>query len=281
MADETPQDWLSPPTAEDLLVLARRLARTAGDVLRARPADLGVRTKSSPTDVVTVMDRAAERVILDELSRERPGDAVVSEESDPRAGSSGVRWLVDPLDGTVNYLYDIPRYAVSVAAEVAGEVVCGVVLDVARGDEYAARLGAGATRNGEPIRCSRREELSQAMVATGFSYDERRRALQAATLRTVLPAVRDIRRFGSAALDLCSVACGQVDAYYEAGMFEWDWAAGALIAREAGARVDGLEGGGPGRLTTLAANPALFELMQNVLVAADADGGLGEVTAGG
>jgi myo-inositol-1(or 4)-monophosphatase len=269
------------PAAGDLLALASRLAEAAGEVLRSRPLDLGVTTKSGPTDVVTVMDRAAERVILDGLAAARPGDAIVSEESAARQGSTGVRWLVDPLDGTVNYTYALPYYAVSIAAEVDDELTCGVVLDVDRGVEYAATRGGGATRGGVPISCSRQTDLSQALVATGFNYDIERRVVQARAMATVLPAVRDIRRFGSAALDLCAVACGVVDAFFEAGMHEWDWAAGALIAREAGARVDGLEGRPPGTHTTLAANPELFELLHHVLVASNADGARSEVSTGG
>jgi myo-inositol-1(or 4)-monophosphatase len=277
----TAPDQLSQPPAGDLLALARRLAQAAREVLRARPADLGVTTKSSPTDVVTVMDRAAERVILDGLAADRPDDAVVSEESSARDGSTGVRWFVDPLDGTVNYTYGLPYYSVSIAAEVAGEMVCGVVLDVERGVEYTATRGGGAARDGLPISCSRQTEPALALVATGFSYQAARRAAQARSMVTVLPAIRDIRRFGSAALDLCAVACGAVDAYFEAGMHEWDWAAGALIAREAGARVDGLQGRPPGPQTTLAANPELFDLLHHVLVASHADGADDEESAGG
>jgi myo-inositol-1(or 4)-monophosphatase len=281
MGAETTQDELSGPPAAQLLALASQLARAAGEVLRSRPADLGVTTKSSPTDVVTVMDRAAERVILDGLAQARPGDAVVSEESAARDGNTGVRWLVDPLDGTVNYTYGLPYYAVSIAAEVDGELVCGIVVDVDRGVEYTATRGGGAARDGTPISCSTQTEPAQALVATGFNYEVSRRIVQARAMATILPAVRDIRRFGSAALDLCAVACGEVDAFFEAGMYEWDWAAGALIAREAGARVDGLEGRPPGRHTTLAANPALFDVLHHVLVAANADGAAGEVSAGG
>jgi myo-inositol-1(or 4)-monophosphatase len=250
-------------------------------VLRSRPTDLGITTKSSPTDVVTVMDRAAERVILDGLARSRPNDAVVSEESAARAGTTDVRWLVDPLDGTVNYTYGLPYYSVSIAVEVAGELACGVVLDVERGVEYTATRGGGAARDGVPIACSTQTDPAQALVATGFGYERSRRVVQARAIATVLPAIRDIRRFGSAALDLCAVACGAVDAFFESGMFVWDWAAGALIAREAGARVDGLEGRPPGRHTTLAANPELFDLLHHVLVASHADGAEGEANPGG
>jgi myo-inositol-1(or 4)-monophosphatase len=268
MGAETNASSLIRPDSGDLLALASRLARAAGDVLRARPEDLGVTTKSSPTDVVTVMDRAAEHVILDGLAGERPHDAIVSEESPATAGDTGVRWLVDPLDGTVNYLYGIPHYAVSIAAEVDGEVVAGVVLQVERGIEYAATLGHGATRDGQPINCSLQDDPALSLVATGFNYELPMRTRQAQSIATILPQVRDIRRIGTASLDLCAVACGQVDAYFEAGMHIWDWAAGALIAREAGARVDGLEGRPPGRSTTLAANPVLFDRLHEVLVSA-------------
>jgi myo-inositol-1(or 4)-monophosphatase len=231
-----------------------------------------VTTKSSPTDVVTVMDRAAERVILDGLARLRPDDAVISEESAATSGASGVRWLVDPLDGTVNYLYGIPHYAVSIAAEVNDVLAAGVVLDVERRLVYAATRGGGATCDGRALTCSTETELAQSLLATGFSYDVERRTVQARSMVRVLPAVRDIRRFGSAALDLCAVALGQVDAFFESGMHKWDWAAGTLIAREAGARVDGLQGRPPGRHTTLAANPVLFERVHDLLVVSKADG---------
>lgn len=240
-------------------------------MLRDRPADLHVTSKSTPTDAVTVADRAAERVILDGLAEGRPDDAVVSEEGSDRAGSSGVTWYVDPLDGTVNYLYEIPAYAVSVAAAIGEELVCGVVIDVAAATEYTAVRGGGAHRDGTRLACSAQHDPALALVATGFGYDALRRAAQARSLAVVLPAVRDIRRIGSAALDLCGVASGRVDAFFEAGMFPWDWAAGALIAREAGARVGGLGGRPPGGHTTLAANPELFTALADLLVAADAD----------
>jgi fructose-1,6-bisphosphatase/inositol monophosphatase family enzyme len=227
------------------------------------------------------MDRAAERVILDGLSRARPDDAIVTEESAARVGSTGVRWLVDPLDGTVNYLYDLPYYSVSIAVEVDGVLTCAIVLDVDRGTEYAATRGGGATRDGVGIQCSSQQDLSQALVGTGFNYDVALRSAQARAMATILPAVRDIRRLGSAALDLCAVASGVIDAFFEAGMHEWDWSAGTLIAREAGARVDGLNGRPPGTHTTLAANPMLFESLHHVLLASNADGAANEGSAGG
>jgi len=218
------------------------------------------------------MDKAAERVILDGLVAARPDDAVVSEESEAMSGGSGVRWFIDPLDGTVNYLFGIPHYAVSIAAEIDGEIVAGVVRDVERGEEYSATRGGGATRDGDPIQCSRQADAAQALVATGFNYRVELRREQARAMATILPAVRDIRRMGSAALDLCAVATGQVDAFFEAGMHAWDWAAGALIAREAGAQVGGLRGLPPGPHTTLAANPDLFRVLHHVLDTASVDG---------
>jgi myo-inositol-1(or 4)-monophosphatase len=169
----------------------------------------------------------------------------------------------------VNYLYGIPHYAVSIAAAVDGAAACGVVVDVERQLTYTALAGAGSFVDGVPIHCSEQEDPAFALVGTGFNYQVELRTRQAAALATVLPAVRDIRRAGSAALDLCAVACGQLDAFFEAGMYPWDWAAGGLIAREAGARVDGLGGNPPGRNTTLAANPALFDALHQLLVSSN------------
>ena len=254
-----------------LLGIAEQIAREAGALLRDRPTGLQAEAKSTPTDAVTEMDRAAEQLILERLREERPDDRVVGEETGAHDGvdeDGAVTWLVDPLDGTVNYLYDLPQFAVSIAAQQRGETVAGVVFDVTRDELYAATRGGGATCNGEPIRCSTQPELALSLVATGFAYAAATRGSQAAVLTTVLPAVRDIRRLGSAALDLCMVARGRVDAYFEAGMQPWDWAAGALIAAEAGARVGGLGGRPPGAWTTLAANPALYERLEALLVRA-------------
>jgi len=258
----------------ELADVAVELARAAGEVLRERPEDLGVQSKSTPTDAVTVMDRAEERVVLDGLRERRPGDRVVAEESGDSSANnsmaSEVVWYVDPLDGTVNYLYGLPPYAVSIAAFVAGEPAAGAVYDVSRDEMFVGVAGAGATCNGAALQCRPQSDPALALVATGFGYDSAFRAAQADVVRTLLPQVRDIRRAGSAALDLCSVAAGRVDAYYEAGMHTWDWAAGALIAREAGARVDGLAGRRTGDGVTLAANPALFSALHDLLVAAGA-----------
>jgi myo-inositol-1(or 4)-monophosphatase len=262
---------LTAADLHELVGLAEELARAAGTVLRGRPDDLGVSTKSTPTDVVTVMDKAAETVILDGLAARRPGDAIVSEESAAQDGETGVRWLVDPLDGTVNYLYAIPQYAVSIAAEVDGVVACGVVYDVERDELYRAVAGSGARLGTRRLGCSAQGDPAFALVGTGFNYDREVRAAQATVLTSVLPQVRDIRRAGSAALDLCSVAAGRLDAFYEAGMYPWDWAAGGLIVTEAGGRIGGLEGKPPGRHTTLAASPVLFDRMHDLLVSSRAD----------
>jgi myo-inositol-1(or 4)-monophosphatase len=256
----------------ELLELAVSLAREAAALVLDRPADLEAVAKATPTDAVTVTDRASERLILAGLAAARPADAVVAEESGitGSATRTGVRWYVDPLDGTVNYLYDLPQYAVSIAAEVDGDVVAGVVLDVANGDAYTATRGGGAYCNGQRLGCRAESDAALALVATGFSYDADRRAVQGEVLRAVLPAVRDIRRMGAAALDLCAVAAGRVDAYFEEWLKPWDWAAGALIAEEAGART-GTVGGGPlASSTALAANPRLYPAMEAMLAAAAA-----------
>jgi len=257
----------------ELRQVAEVVARAAGELLvSGRPAGrLSVEVKSSPTDVVTAMDRAAEQLIVTELARLRPADGVLGEEGGRREGTSGVRWLIDPLDGTVNYLYGLGGWAVSVAALVGARVVAGVVHVPGAAETYTAALGAGATCNGVPVRCGPGPGLDAALVATGFGYSATRRTHQARVLRGVLPAVRDIRRLGACAVDLCLVAAGRVDAYYERGVQPWDHAAGGLIATEAGARFEGLHGRPPSDRFVLAAPPALFGPLHDLLVAAGAD----------
>jgi myo-inositol-1(or 4)-monophosphatase len=181
-----------------------------------------------------------------------------------------VRWLVDPVDGTTNYLYGHAGFAVSIAAEVDGSRAVGVVHDPLHGEVFAARAGGGATRNGQPISCSDKADLQTALVATGFAYDPARRGAQAAVLERVIPHVRDIRRMGAASVDLCSVACGRVDAYYERGLGPWDLAAGAVIATEAGARVGNLDGVDDIGDLILAAAPGVFDPLAELLAAAGA-----------
>ena len=255
-----------------LLALATHLATEAGALaLEMREGIEQLTTKSSPTDVVTAADRAVERLLVDGIRAARPGDGVLGEEGASDEGTTGVRWVIDPIDGTVNYLYGIPQWAVSVGVEVEGEPVVGVVVVPPRGELWQAVRGEGSTLNGRPLRCSTVTTLAQALVATGFGYDARRRAAQAQILPTLLPTVRDIRREGAGALDLCSVAAGRVDAYYEQGLSPWDLCAGGLIAREAGARVEGLRGRPAGADLVVAAAPGVFDALHDLLAAHDAD----------
>jgi myo-inositol-1(or 4)-monophosphatase len=276
-----------------LLELATSVAVAAGRLLLGsggRPEV--VATKSSPTDVVTEADRAAEALIRDLIGAARPGDRILGEEGGETGAAgaggeitgeiTGVRWIVDPLDGTVNYLYGLPDWAVSIAAEADGTVVAGAVFVPGRDELFSAALGGGAWLSrgaldwrGEdapqPVRlaCNTGVALDRALVATGFGYAAGRRLIQGEVLAGVLPRVRDIRRGGSAAVDLCSVASGGVDAYYERGVNLWDIAAGGLIAAEAGARVTGLHGRPASSSMTVAAAPPLLGELQDLLASLD------------
>jgi myo-inositol-1(or 4)-monophosphatase len=255
-----------------LLTLAEGAADAAGALLLEGLDQVRthVRTKSTGTDMVSEMDHAAEALITGHLLGARPDDGMVGEEGTDRAGTSGVRWIVDPLDGTTNYLYGLAGFGVSIAAELDGVVVAGVVRDVVRGETFAAIRGGGATRDGSPIQASGQTDLGSALVATGFSYAAERRARQAAVLLEVLPRVRDIRRFGAAAVDLCAAACGRVDGYFERGLAPWDLAAGTLIAAEAGAVVTDLEGGPVRADTVVAAAPGIASALLELLAEAGA-----------
>jgi myo-inositol-1(or 4)-monophosphatase len=254
---------VAPPSHDHLLELAVEVAREAGEFLLRRPDDLRVDTKSSPTDVVTAMDRASEALVVERLLGGRPGDGLLGEEGTDERGTTGVRWVVDPLDGTVNYLYDLPFWAVSIAAEVDGVAVAGVVHAPVLGWTFTAVLGGGAWRNGaERLRGSGVTEMSQVLLATGFGYGADRRRKQGRWVAELLPEVRDIRRQGSGALDLCMTAAGLVDAYVEQGLHPWDLAAGGLIAREAGLRVTGLRGApASGQLVVSVPTPIADQLL--------------------
>jgi myo-inositol-1(or 4)-monophosphatase len=267
----------SAASPAELLQIALAAAREAGGLLADGDGRVAVAaTKSSPTDVVTEMDRRSEALITRRLLAERPGDAILAEEggaSDAGSGSqtSPVRWVIDPIDGTVNYLYGLADWSVSIAAEVSGTVVAGVVHMPRRGETFTATLGGGAwltTAATAPVTLRARPgvPLSQALVATGFGYIAARRKVQGEVVAALLPRVRDIRRGGSASVDLCSVAAGRVDAYYERGLNYWDYAAGALIATEAGALVAGLSGPVSGSMT-IAAAPSLFAELSEALAA--------------
>lgn len=263
----------------DLLATALAVVRpAAAQVQRMRTAARAeVSTKSTDTDVVTAADRAVERDAVAALRQARPHDAILGEEfgAGPgrEPGGARVRWLLDPIDGTVNYLYGLPWYSVSLAAEVAGRVVAGVVHNPVTGQEWTAVAGEGAWRDGVRLAGSEQTRLSHTLVATGFAYDPARRAHQARVVAGLLPEVRDIRRLGSAALDLCLAAEGTVDAYFEKGLNPWDHAAGGLIAAESGLTVAGLSGRPAGSELLLAAPPALFPALHERLVALDASGG--------
>ncbi|MEU9807353.1 inositol monophosphatase family protein [Mycobacterium sp. NPDC050853] len=226
--------------------VAVRLASEAAEFVRHRRSAVdwaaSVRTKTTETDPVTLVDTECERLLRRRLASLRPDDAILGEEDGETgdAGQSQVRWVIDPIDGTVNFVYGIPAYAVSVAAQVEGVSVAAAVADVAADRVFSAASGSGATvreANGlqRPLGCNPVSEVRLALVATGFAYSTARRERQARLVAQLLPRVRDVRRIGSAALDLCAVAEGRVDAQYEHGLGPWDWAAGALIAREAGA----------------------------------------------
>jgi myo-inositol-1(or 4)-monophosphatase len=249
------------------LSVARDAASAAAAELRQRFGEArGVRTKSTPTDLVSDADLAAERAIRAVLAERRPGDAILAEEGGETAGGE-LRWVVDPLDGTINYLFGIPAYAVSIACEDASGVIAGVVLDPSRDERFEATRSGPAMLNGEPVDAARRaESLDVAMVATGFGYDQAVRARQADVLTRVLPRVRDIRRVGAAALDLCWCACGRFDAYYERGLNPWDVAAGGLIAARAGLEVRDLPASGPDPAGTVAAPAGLIDGLVALLV---------------
>jgi myo-inositol-1(or 4)-monophosphatase len=229
---------------DELESLAQQAAEVAGSLLlHDRPELLEVAAKSSPTDVVTQMDRAAEDLIARTILASRPQDAILGEEGGSSAGTSGVRWVIDPLDGTTNYLYDLPLWSVSIAAEIDGRVAVGIVHAPALGVTFRGTQGRGSyersPRGERALRVSATTDLAHALVSTGFGYNSDQRRRQAEALVEVAPRVRDVRRLGSAAIDLCFVASGRTDAYVESRLHPWDVAAGALIAREAGAVVLG------------------------------------------
>ncbi|MDT5038713.1 MAG: monophosphatase [Micromonosporaceae bacterium] len=273
-----------PPGATELLDLALTVVRPAADLARSMRAQgvEGISTKSTATDVVTAADRAVERQVIDALRARRPGDSLVGEEfgavdypvdGAPAATGGRVRWILDPIDGTVNYLYGVPIYAVSLAAEVDGVVVAAVVRNPVSGQEWTATRGGGAYRDGRRLTGSRITDLGQALLGTGFGYDAGRRAHQARVLAQLLAQVRDVRRFGAASIDLCLAAEGVLDVYYERGLAVWDLAAGGLVAAEAGLLVTGLGGAPAGPDMVLAAPSPLYRPLHDRLVELNAAGG--------
>jgi myo-inositol-1(or 4)-monophosphatase len=274
------------PEGTDLAALeelATRVAVAAGRLVVDERPNLveASATKSSPTDIVTVMDTRAEELIRGLLLAERPGDGFLGEEGNDHRGTSGITWVVDPIDGTVNYLYDIPAYAVSVAGVIGDpktpgewQVLAGAVADPALRRVFRAARGTGAYECGwdqppgsarTPLRVGSVEVLSGALVGTGFGYTPKRRTEQGQIVLALLPQIRDIRRIGSAALDLCSVACGRLDGFYESGLNPWDMAAGWLIVTESGGVVSGPHGGPPSAVLTAAGNPPVQAQLLAVL----------------
>ena len=252
------------PTPSELEAIASEAASHGADVIRTAAGALGsIRTKSSPTDPVTALDLAVEQVVREHLARRTPGASFLGEEEGAHVGDSTLGWILDPIDGTVNLTYDVPLIGVSLAATIDGEVVAGAVVDVWHDETFSAARSLGARRTGVAIKPSDAQELGQALVATGFEYSSQGRAAQVEAFGRVLPAARDIRCFGSAALHLCWVACGRVDAYYQRHANRWDYAAGALIAAEAGARVE-LPTQRNGELL-LVASPRVFEPLRDLL----------------
>lgn len=262
------------PGARELLALALEAAREGARLVvdeRPRGRLAVAATKSSSTDIVTEMDQRCEAAVVARILADRPDDGFLGEEGASRESMTGVTWVIDPIDGTVNYLYEIPAYAVSIAARVGDEVVAGAVVNPVTGETWTAARGEGARLGDRRIRVNEPPELAMALVATGFGYAAGQRARQAEILQTVLPRVRDVRRAGAASLDLCALACGRVDAYYEQGLKQWDLAAGGLVAKEAGAVVGGLAGRPAGEALVVAAPPGLFEPLAALLTELDAD----------
>jgi myo-inositol-1(or 4)-monophosphatase len=268
-----------PVEVAELLDIALDVVGGAADLALAMRTDAihDVSTKSTRTDVVTAADRAVERYVIEALHRRRPGDVILGEESGESSALSAsgdrVRWILDPIDGTVNYLYGIPLYGVSLAAEVDGVVVAGVVRNAASDELWSAARGGGAFRAGRRLSGSPVTELSQSLIGTGFGYDARRRVHQAAVVARLLPVVRDIRRLGAASIDLCFAAEGRLDGYFEKGLNLWDHAAGGLVAAEAGLTVSGLAGAPPGPDLVIAAPAGIFQPLHDALVRLDAAGG--------
>ncbi len=253
--------------SRDLLVVAEDLARAAGDMaLRGRKSgDVAATTKSSPTDMVTQYDKASEELITSGLTARRPHDGIIGEEGASVSGSSGITWHIDPIDGTSNFYFDIPMWAVSIGAVDDSGPLVGVVYAPALGEMYTAIRGEGAFLNGSPINVRNNSELSDALVCTGFSYRVHERTQHAQRVAQMVTHIRDIRRFGAAAIDLCFVACGRYDAYFEEHLHSWDLIAGQVIATEAGAIVTNYAGESVTPAQVLAAQPGIQQQLVQLI----------------
>ena len=241
-----------------LLALAIDIARKAGELISARPDNFHLSQKTNVRDFATQMDLASEKLIVSEILKARPDDGIIGEEGSNRASTSGITWVIDPIDGTVNYFYRYPGWNVSIAAKDEKDVLVGAVYSPSLSSLWHASRGDGAFLNNKPIKCNDPVDLSDALIGTGFSYDLKERVAQGKFIANLVPRVRDIRRGGAGAVDLCFVASGAVDAFFESSLHEWDIAAGGLIAREAGALMSGRNGGPANREMTIAAGPSLY-----------------------
>lgn len=247
----------------ELLELARKVGHDAGALLMERPPAFEIESKSTAIDIATQMDKKAEKFIMESLLAVRPDDGIIGEEGSSVESKSGITWVIDPLDGTVNYFYGLPGWNVSIAAKDKDGSVVGVVTAPTINSTWWAIRGGGAFYNGHQIHCNDPIALDRALIATGFQYDVAHRTTQMTDLAKLVPLARDIRRNGAAAVDLCHVAMGALDGYYEAGLKEWDWAAGGLVATEAGARF--VQYGQEPLRTTLAAGPTLHGQLASLL----------------
>ena len=224
--------------AKVILELALKIARQAGELLMDRPASWNLTVKSTAIDIATQMDHASEKLIVEAILAARPGDAIIGEEGANRAGTSGLTWVIDPVDGTVNYFYGLPGWSISIAVKDELGTLVGVVHSPTTNSTWHAVRGGGAFFNGVKIQCNNPVDLDRALLSSGFAYDVNTRSEQLIIINALVPQIRDLRRIGSAAVDICHVATGLVDGYFETGLYEWDLAAGELIAREAGATVE-------------------------------------------
>ena len=241
----------------ELVLLAEEVARAAGAILMQRPDSFTFTEKSSAVDFATQMDQQAESLIVKNLLAARPDDGIIAEEGAAQPSKSGVTWVIDPLDGTVNYLYGLPGWNISIAAKDKDGVIAGVVFAPTTNSFWKATKGGGAYFNNNSIKCNDPVNLNLALIATGFSYDLELRKEQGARMQRLIPQIRDLRRNGAAAVDLCYVAMGAVDGYFESSLKEWDFAAGGLIATEAGALISGRSGGAPDGDMVICAGPSL------------------------
>ena len=257
--------WLDNQVSAELLELAESVAKATGSLLMNRPDTFTLTEKSSAVDFATQMDQQAEKMIVEKLLAARPDDGIVAEEGSARESKSGITWVIDPIDGTVNYLYGLPGWNISIAAKDKDGVVVGVVYAPTLNGLWSAIRSQGATYNGKKIKCNDPVPLDRALIATGFAYDLTLRIGQGQAMANLLPKIRDLRRNGAAAVDLCYVAMGAVDAYFEASLKEWDLAAGGLIATEAGAKISGKGGRAPDRELTVCAGPALHAALLPLL----------------